>query len=133
MSRLSGETKNIIKEYYNEKIKELEKSYRFYKEEYINYKKEEFNNDKNVSEVRRLLDIINNEFETDYCINFHGYKVNYEDSNNCKMVLQEIGKIKKECNELLIILENLPKKSKEYKQAFNKLKTIIEIVGDANV
>lgn len=130
MSRLITETKKIINEYYEEKIKELKKSYNIYKEQYINGKLEEFNNDKNVCEVRRLLNIINNEFECNLSIKLFDYSINYENSNNCKIVLEEINNIKKERAEFLVVLENLPKNSKEYKQAFNKLKSIIGIAGE---
>lgn len=133
MSRLSSETKKLINEYYEEKIKKLKESYSYYKEEYINYKLEEFNNDKNVCEVRKLLSIINEEFECDLNIKLYSYNIQYGNSNNCKMVMEEINNIKKERAEFLVILENLPKNSKEYKQAFNKLKSIIGIAGETNV
>lgn len=42
------------------------------------------------------------------------------------MVIEEINKIKKERSELFVVLENLPKNSKEYIKGLKKLESIVK-------
>lgn len=125
MSRITSVTKTIINNYYEEKIKELRNSYKIYEQEYRNYKIEEFNEDKNVIQAKELLQIINKTYNTDFDIKLYSYRIDETKCNNCQMVLEKIKDIKKERDELLVVLENLPKNSKEYKQTLLKLKEII--------
>lgn len=90
MSRISSNTKEVINNYYNEKIK------------------------------LKFGDCCS------LCCDFKRYLVEYEESNNYKMVKEEIEKIKKERSELFVVLENLPKKSKEYIKALKKLELIVK-------
>lgn len=125
MSRITSVTKNIINNHYDEKIKELKNSYKIYEQQYKEYKIEEFNEDKNVIQAKELLEIINKSYNTDFDIKLYSYRIDGTKCNNCQIVLEKIKDINKERNELLVVLDNLPKNSREYKQALLKLKEII--------
>lgn len=128
MSRISSNTKEVINNYYNEKINELNKSLQIYREQYRDSKEEEFKNDINVQEVKSLFKIIESKFGN-YCrlsCDFVKYLVEYEETSNYKMLNEEIQKIKQERSQLFVVLENLPKNSKEYIKALKKLELIVK-------
>lgn len=126
MARLTAETKQIIRNFYKEKEKELRKSYDIYKQEFINYKIEEFENDLKVIEVKKLLNELSEKYNKKFEIYYSKYDVSYEESNNCKMIIDEINKIKRECDTLIVTLDYLPKNSEEYKEAYKKLNLILK-------
>lgn len=126
MGRISSETKRIVKDYYNQKIKDKYNEQKKIDDKFVDEYFKKFNNDEDVKQARKLLEKINKKYSLNEKVELYRYRIDYEKSEEHKKIDNEISEIKKECNTLLVILENFPLKSKEYIEGIIKVKEIME-------
>lgn len=126
MGRISATTKQIINNYYDEKIKEYKEVLKIIEKSCIDYHIKCFNDDKEVVKVKELLKNINKKYETEFEIEFKRWKVNYEDDERYKKCIDDINKIRKERDTFLVTLDTFPKNSESYTKALCKLEKIIK-------
>lgn len=128
MARLETETRNCINEFYNNKIKELEKEQEKFKKEFINKCLEEFENNEIVKLIEENFDKLLKKYK-DYSLelkcrvqegSYYGTDFKYYEETKFKKLTEEIESLKNEKRKLIVTLESNIKGSKEYKEAMNK-------------
>ena len=124
MGRITGSTKEIIRNYYKNKIsilkEERNKEEEKYKEEFLN----NFNNDKEVREINEKIEKLNLRFGFEFQkIYFPKWRIKTENCSEVYNINKEILSLENERDKIIMILECYPKQSEEYKK-------VLEIVGN---
>lgn len=148
-TRLSGATKDMINKAYNTKIFVLESKIRKMEEKEADDTKTNIKNLKEFDDAIKSISKLQEKVETIYP-DFYWYSTfrdlfryvgnddkdfGYLDKDNIKSLLdnneeyckikEEVDKLRKEKNSLLFKLENAPIKSKDYEEAYYKLKELL--------
>lgn len=147
-TRLSGATKDMINKSYNTKICDLESKCRKLEEKEANDAKINIKNLKEFDDVIESISKLQERVETIYP-DFYWYstfrdlfryngdnkdfgyldkdaiQANLLDNKEYCKIKEEIDSLKKEKNSLLFKLENAPIRSKDYEEAYYKVKEIL--------